>query len=477
MYSQKSAPGGPQQKPEVSEDGKRSSLQAVLQLMSFAEAESHLVPGGGAGGGEAQEEEGEQAQAAPKTGGLGAGVAADLLAMGPGVLEEIRGVPTGAEADAGGADAAKADAGDKGEGADGARAELEAMAADVPAEPGVEADEEEEAEAPEAEAEAEEEAEAPIQMKRAAAPARRRRAAAPKHAPEAAKPKAKPRALGALKASGGKKKPGSGKPWAGHNHGYKLGYARAKKALTWTRRQAWSSSRFRMQRYEEAMRSPRDGVLDMRFVQDVAHFQFHHKLAVDGKIGPTTHKYLIHWLKSHGHFTKLGLTRIEKKGAVKFNQRFISRPRIAQMRKLLGIPPRPAVIGWVFLKRILAFQRENGLDPSGKLTRKTMTTIVDVKAISASSSNSAKLAYAKRMAPKFGLVITSTSGGTHTPTSYHYRGRAIDVAGSRRDMARYYKAMKRLRPTELFYDPLGGIKYGHEIGAIGGHGDHVHVAF
>jgi hypothetical protein len=28
----------------------------------------------------------------------------------------------------------------------------------------------------------------------------------------------------------------------------------------------------------------------------------------------------------------------------------------------------------------------------------------------------------------------------------------------------------------LFYDPLGGIKYGQEIGAIGHHQDHVHFA-
>lgn len=30
--------------------------------------------------------------------------------------------------------------------------------------------------------------------------------------------------------------------------------------------------------------------------------------------------------------------------------------------------------------------------------------------------------------------------------------------------------------NELFYDPLGGIKYGRQIGAIGHHGDHVHVS-
>lgn len=31
-------------------------------------------------------------------------------------------------------------------------------------------------------------------------------------------------------------------------------------------------------------------------------------------------------------------------------------------------------------------------------------------------------------------------------------------------------------PVELFHDPLGGIKHGQQIGAIGGHGQHVHYA-
>jgi hypothetical protein len=30
--------------------------------------------------------------------------------------------------------------------------------------------------------------------------------------------------------------------------------------------------------------------------------------------------------------------------------------------------------------------------------------------------------------------------------------------------------------NELFYDPLGGIKHGQQIGAIGHHSDHVHVS-
>ncbi len=93
------------------------------------------------------------------------------------------------------------------------------------------------------------------------------------------------------------------------------------------------------------------------------------------------------------------------------------------------------------------------------------------------ASNAAKLQYAMRRARELGLTITSTTGGRHTPGSYHYRGRAADVAGPRRAMEQFYREMARLRPTELFYDPLGGIKHGQQIGAIGGHGNHVHVAF
>ncbi|MCA9518917.1 MAG: peptidoglycan-binding protein [Myxococcales bacterium] len=93
------------------------------------------------------------------------------------------------------------------------------------------------------------------------------------------------------------------------------------------------------------------------------------------------------------------------------------------------------------------------------------------------SSNASKLAYAKRYAVQIGLRITSTTGGKHAKHSYHYRGRAIDVAGSGSAMAKFYRHMHQYHPTELFYDPLGGVKNGRDIGAIGGHRDHVHVAF
>jgi hypothetical protein len=92
-------------------------------------------------------------------------------------------------------------------------------------------------------------------------------------------------------------------------------------------------------------------------------------------------------------------------------------------------------------------------------------------------TNSQKLAKAKARAIALGLTITSTTGGRHAPRSYHYQGRAIDVGGSPAKMAQFYREMAGSRPTELFYDPIGGMKNGRNIGAIGGHGNHVHIAY
>ena len=94
-----------------------------------------------------------------------------------------------------------------------------------------------------------------------------------------------------------------------------------------------------------------------------------------------------------------------------------------------------------------------------------------------------QLQQAAMIAKAMGLTITSGAeghdgDGVHTSGSNHYSGRAIDVAGSPEAMARFYDTMNQLDPQarELFYDPRGGIKNGSEIGAIGGHGDHVHYA-
>lgn len=92
----------------------------------------------------------------------------------------------------------------------------------------------------------------------------------------------------------------------------------------------------------------------------------------------------------------------------------------------------------------------------------------------------ASLRAAMALAQSLGLTITSTTGGTHTSGSYHYLGRAFDTAGPASAMAAYYQAAKARwgrSLTEHFYDPLGGIKHGAEIGPIGGHSDHVHTAF
>lgn len=88
-----------------------------------------------------------------------------------------------------------------------------------------------------------------------------------------------------------------------------------------------------------------------------------------------------------------------------------------------------------------------------------------------------QLSDAMGRARQLGLRITSTTGGRHAPGSYHYRGRAFDAAGSHRAMSQFYREMARTGPTELFYDPMGGIKHGRNIGAIGGHDDHVHIAY
>ena len=98
-------------------------------------------------------------------------------------------------------------------------------------------------------------------------------------------------------------------------------------------------------------------------------------------------------------------------------------------------------------------------------------------AFPASGSNREKLDWAMKTAQQMGLTITSTTGGKHAPGSYHYQGRAVDVAGPASKMAQFYDLLRNTRPTELFYDPKGGIKNGQQIGAIGGHSDHVHVAF
>jgi len=102
-------------------------------------------------------------------------------------------------------------------------------------------------------------------------------------------------------------------------------------------------------------------------------------------------------------------------------------------------------------------------------------TISDEQLVTATGGS--QLSDAMSHARQLGLRITSTTGGRHTPGSYHYRGRAFDAAGTPSQMRQFYRDMAPTSPTELFYDPAGGIKHGRNIGPIGGHSDHVHIAY
>jgi hypothetical protein len=104
-------------------------------------------------------------------------------------------------------------------------------------------------------------------------------------------------------------------------------------------------------------------------------------------------------------------------------------------------------------------------------------TLTDEQLSQTHGGFSADLRWAMGRAKAYGLRITSTTGGRHARHSYHYRGRAFDAAGSARSMRAFYREMSRTHPTELFYDPMGGMKHGRQIGAIGGHRNHVHLAF
>lgn len=76
--------------------------------------------------------------------------------------------------------------------------------------------------------------------------------------------------------------------------------------------------------------------------------------------------------------------------------------------------------------------------------------------------------------------ISSTSGGVHVPSSYHYRHRAVDVVGPPASLLELIgRAVRRHAEfREAFYDPYGKyVKDGKiRLGEVGGHEDHVHLA-
>lgn len=95
-----------------------------------------------------------------------------------------------------------------------------------------------------------------------------------------------------------------------------------------------------------------------------------------------------------------------------------------------------------------------------------------------------KLRRAARIAIKQGCYITSTTGGTHAPGSYHYFGRAIDFGSSsvsnspeKRAQAAISRKIGNRKIAELFGPKNYWVKNGvRHSGTFPGHHDHLHCA-
>lgn len=88
------------------------------------------------------------------------------------------------------------------------------------------------------------------------------------------------------------------------------------------------------------------------------------------------------------------------------------------------------------------------------------------------------LGFALKLAERYGLPVTSTTGGKHAPGSYHYQKRAADLglgAGGKR-----LELYARQHPRQFaeFYGPMNWhIENGRiQQGAYPDHSDHYHVA-
>ncbi|MFH1807224.1 MAG: peptidoglycan-binding protein [Pseudomonadota bacterium] len=232
-----------------------------------------------------------------------------------------------------------------------------------------------------------------------------------------------------------------------------------------------------------------DGDFGPRTRAAVLAFQRSRGISADGVVGPQT------WGKLNGTSGSSGTSGSTSTGGsgpvMRQGARGEPVRKLQQRLKDLGFNPGgvDGDFGPNTRAAVVAFQRSRGISADGVVGPQTWNklgihvsgsvggTTGPTGVPGAGASNAAKLDYAKRRAVQMGLRITSTTGGTHAPGSYHYSGRAVDVAGSPSQMAAFYREMRSMNPTEMFYDPLGGVKYGRDIGAIGGHRDHVHIAF
>lgn len=96
-----------------------------------------------------------------------------------------------------------------------------------------------------------------------------------------------------------------------------------------------------------------------------------------------------------------------------------------------------------------------------------------------------KMTYYSDAAKRYGLKVTSTTGGTHAPGSWHYKGQALDASGKPSDQKAFAKAMAA-RATdleELIYisgpcaDNGRVVSCAFYAASLPGHADHVHIAW
>jgi len=261
-----------------------------------------------------------------------------------------------------------------------------------------------------------------------------------------------------------------------------LSPVQVQRAVAYNRRQP--IPRARWQTIQRQVGTTPDGIVGPMTVRAVAQWQARNRLAADGMVGPQTLARLGAGgggagtpAPSPGGATLLNAAQVNT--AVRYNRgRGFSVAQVRTIQQKVGAAA-DGVIGPKTCQAVARFQRARGLAVDGKIGPQTQGAL-GVKPSAAApmnGSNAQKLAHARQRAAALGLRITSTTGGRHAPNSYHYIGRAIDFAGSHGQMSKFYWEMHALRPTELFYDPIGGVKHGRDIGPIGGHGNHVHVAF
>lgn len=101
---------------------------------------------------------------------------------------------------------------------------------------------------------------------------------------------------------------------------------------------------------------------------------------------------------------------------------------------------------------------------AGQLAALANTGSTDLPAL----ANEASSASATARVP--GLPAVKATKGT--PVRAPAKSSSSKAAGG----AKVLQGRKPQELRELFYDPLGGVKHGQKIAAIGGHGGHVHVA-